>query len=65
MNYGKLFILAPWRVLVLIQVGSLRSPSQAHATDNRTKNPKPSVAELCADPLAQATAFTLGGFLDL
>ena len=55
------------RVLVLIQVASLRSARQAHAL---RKNARKEIhhsrteAELCAKPLAQDPALTFSGFLD-
>jgi len=51
----------------LIQVGSLRSPRQAHArTANKRKRKIQSraVAESPAEPLGRTSASTLGGFLD-
>ena len=51
----------------LIQVGSLRSPRQAHArTANKRKRKIQSraVAESPAEPLGRTSAITLGGFLD-
>jgi len=62
------YFLAPWRVLVLIQVGSLTlaESSTRHGTTKRKKeNPKPSDAESSAKPLGRSSALTLGGFLDL
>ena len=51
----------------LIQVGSLRSPRQAHArttTKRKTKIQSRAVAESPAEPLGRTSASTLGGFLD-
>jgi len=59
--------LAPRRVLVLIQVGVASLRRAKHTPRNKKEqraNPKPSGAELCAEPLAQASAAALGGFLD-
>ena len=39
--------------------------SRLGTTKRKKENPKSSDAELCADPLAQALALTLGGFWDL
>ena len=54
------------RVLVLIQVASLRSARQAHALAQNKRIRKEihqsrTEAELCAKPLAQISAFTVGG----
>ena len=51
----------------LIQVGSLRSPRQAHArtaTKRKTRIQSRAVAESPAEPLGRTSAITLGGFLD-
>ena len=51
----------------LIQVGSLRSPRQAHArtaTKRKRKIQSRAVAESPAEPLGRTSAITLGGFLD-
>jgi len=51
----------------LIQVGSLRSPRQAHArttTKRKTGIQSRAVAESPAEPLGRTSASTLGSFLD-
>jgi hypothetical protein len=51
----------------LIQVGSLRSPRQAHARTaikRKRKIQSRAVAESPAEPLGRTSAITLGGFLD-
>ena len=51
----------------LIQVGSLRSPRQAHArtaSKRKRKIQSRAVAESPAEPLGRTSAITLGGFLD-
>ena len=60
--------MALWRVLVLIQVASLRSARQAHALaqNQRTKteiHQSRTEAELCAKPLAQISALSVGGLI--
>jgi len=47
------------------RLATLAEPSTRYGTTKQKENPKPSDAELCADPLAQAPALTLGGFFDL
>ena len=56
------------RVLVLIQVASLRSARQAHALAKNQRIRKEihqsrTEAELCAKPLAQISALSVGGYV--
>ena len=56
------------RVLVLIQVASLRSARQAHALAQNKRIRKEILqsrteAELCAKPLAQISALSVGGYI--
>ena len=58
--------MAVRRVLVLIQVASLRSARQAHALAQNKRIRKEihqsrTEAELCAKPLAQISALSVGG----
>ena len=58
--------LTAGRVLVLIQVASLRSARQAHALAQNKRKRKEihqsrTEAELCAKPLAQISALSVGG----
>ena len=56
--------MAPRRVLVLIQAPRCARRTSTRLETTTKENPKPSDADLCAKPLAQALALTLGYFME-